>query len=77
MLNKKNFSLLISIIILIISLIYTLVYFVYYHIENDLNIKNHYKTKALYGLILTLILILSVYIFKNIRFLDIKMQNYR
>jgi hypothetical protein len=57
---RTNFSL-ISIIILIISLIYTLIYFVYYHIENDVNIKNNYKTKALYSLYI-LIVILSLYI---------------
>jgi hypothetical protein len=69
MASKTNFPLLISILIFI-SLIYTLVYFVYYYIENDLNIKNHYKTKALYGLyilITIIIVILSLYILiKNI-----------
>jgi hypothetical protein len=76
-----NFTLFISILILI-SLIYTSIYFVYYYIKNDVNIKNHYKTKGLYGLILTLILILSLYIFKYnigyvlIKFLDRKLQNY-
>jgi hypothetical protein len=59
--HKTNSPLLISIIIFIISLIYTSMYFVYYHIENDVNIKNHYKTKGLYGFMSIIFFIVVIF----------------